>query len=76
VNAQSSSGPPLAVGTEYDVQLHVDDSGDNFWSGTVVITAMNDYTVDIENQALVAYGYTFKTQGALTPNGTLAALAS
>lgn len=68
--------PPLEVKSEYEVEFHIDDTGDNYYSGTIIILELNDYAVDIENQELVSSSYSWKSQGDLLGNGTLASAGS
>lgn len=74
VNAQDGvdkGKPPLRAGDEVEIELHIDDTGANYFSGTAAVLGLNDYTVDIMNQELVTYSYDLKVQGLLVGNGTL-----
>lgn len=79
VNLQDGAGkglPPLVTGNEYDLQLHIDATGNNYFEGSVVVLEMTDYEVNIAEGSLVSASYSCKVQGELTGQGTLSSFNS
>jgi hypothetical protein len=72
VMIQLPGGVPLVQGAFYDVQLHVDDSGANYYSGTILVTGA-PLDCDINGGKEVSIGYTYEGASVLTPNGILTA---
>jgi hypothetical protein len=69
VMPQDPGAVPMFAGLFYDVQLHVDDSGANYYSGTILIVGA-PLDCDIQGKE-VSISYTFEGASALTPNGIL-----
>lgn len=71
VNVQITTGPPLRVNDEVELELHFDDTGQNYISGTAIITR-HGISASIEEGAEVPnYTYDFEWQGLPTYNGSL-----
>lgn len=65
----------LVVGNTYAAQFHIDGSGANYYSGSILITGFDGYEVDMNDGKEVAANYSWGANGALTANGTVPALA-
>jgi hypothetical protein len=72
VMPQAGVAFPFQDGDFVDVQLHVDNTGDNYFSGTVLITSA-PLDCDINGGKEVSIGYTYEGASPLQRNGTLAA---
>jgi hypothetical protein len=66
-------GGAVAVtnGASTTIELHVDDTGYNYYSCPVIIQGIGNYEVDIDDGKAISYEVTFEANGALTPNGTV-----
>jgi hypothetical protein len=62
---------PLSEGDAVTLELHVDSSGDNYYSVPAIINAIQ-VDVDISAGSIVAYAVAFSGNGTVTPNGALA----
>ncbi len=71
VMPQAGSPFPFQDGDFVDVQLHVDNTGNNYFSGTVLITSA-PLDCDINGGKEVSIGYSYEGASALTRNGNLA----
>lgn len=74
-NLQSGSDKgklPLRAGQYEDVQLHIDDTGSNYWEGSILITEVGGHVYDNESSDPVSVEFSFKVQGELVGVGTLA----
>ncbi len=71
VMLQAGQPAPFQDGDFVDVQLHVDNTGDNYFSGTVLITGA-PLDLDINGGKEVSVAYAFEGASALVRNGTLA----
>lgn len=66
-----SEGPaPLAEGEILAMELHVDASGENYYSLSAIVDAVR-LEVDISQGTPVAYVVTFSGNGPLEPHGIL-----
>ena len=74
VMLQANGAAPLVQGDFYDVQLHVDNTGNNYYSGTILITGA-PLDCDINGGKEVSIGYTYEGASVLTANGNLNAAA-
>ncbi len=73
VMPQAGSLFPFQDGDFVDVQLHIDNTGNNYYSGTVLITDA-PLDCDINGGKEISISYKFEGATALVRNGTLAAL--
>jgi len=71
-----SNPDPIILGGSYAAKLHIDDSGSNYYSGTIVITGMGELTVDIDEGGEVSQEYNYMFNGAVTSNGNVPALSA
>jgi hypothetical protein len=62
----------LEVGLNYDVQFHIDDSGDNYYSTTAIITGITGDDYDLASATPIAHTYTWQALTEVVGNGTLA----
>jgi hypothetical protein len=73
---QTDSGAPqLVIGTAYDVELHIDASGSNYYSGSILVESFDGYEVDLNEGKEVYADYTWGANGAITATGDVPALA-
>lgn len=61
----------FAIGSKYDVELHVDGDDSNYFSGTIVIEEISGPEADMDDGATLKYEITGQGDGALTETGTL-----
>jgi hypothetical protein len=64
----------LVVGNTYAAQFHIDGSGSNYYSGSIVITGFDGYEVDMNDGKEVAATFSWGCNGAITANGDVPAL--
>lgn len=70
-NLQITSGPPVAINDEVDLELHVDDTGQNYLAGLALVTALG-ISNEIENASEVpTYEVSYEAQGLFTRHGSL-----
>jgi len=61
---------PFTIGTEYDMELHIDDSGANYYAGDFMVTKQTGLEVEMEDGSkLLKAVYTIGCQGVITANG-------
>lgn len=65
---------PVRAGEEYYFQFHVDNSGENYWDGIVMIESVGNFTVSKGSPDPVAVEISWGSQGGLTPHGSCAAI--
>lgn len=62
---------PVVEGSAYDVELDIDGTATNYYSGTVVIEEIAGPEVDINDGATMMITVTAQGDGAYTINGTI-----
>ena len=75
VMTSTTTSVPLIEGDVAAVQFHIDDSGSNYWSGSIVINS-NALATDIQTGNAVVITYNWMNSGAITRNGNLVASGS
>ena len=61
---------PFTAGTEYDLELHIDGTGSNYYKFDALTNGPRNMTVNLEDQSEVMIAeYTFGSQGVVTANG-------
>lgn len=71
MKCQDSGGLPAHDGDELTVQLHADDTGNNYISGTIIISGM-PISVNIDEGDPVSYTFNFEGSLAWTGAGIFA----
>ena len=71
VNDAGEQGAPeeLILGELYDLELHTDDSGNNYYSGEFMIEGMGTLEVDMDDGKEMSVEYTIGPNGKITENG-------
>lgn len=72
-----SDGVPtqLIIGEKYDIVFQTDGTGDNKYSGSVMITAMGGLTVDMNDGTELSVEYSWGANGAIVGAGDVPLLA-
>jgi hypothetical protein len=65
------SAPAVIIGETYDCQLHTDATGNNYYSGKIMIEGFGGMTVDMNEGKEVTYEYSFGASGPLAANGNV-----
>ena len=61
---------PFTAGTEYDLELHIDGTGSNYYKFDALTNGPRNMTVNLEDRSEVMIAeYTFGSQGVVTANG-------
>jgi hypothetical protein len=61
---------PLVIGTTYDMELHIDDAGTNYYGGDFIVSAQKGLEVEMEDGSkFLKITYTIGCMGAITANG-------
>lgn len=68
--------PPIMCGSEHVVQLHIDDTTENYFEMTLAFLTMDNYNVNMDTGDKVSCKYTAQAQGAVVGFGTLATFTS
>jgi hypothetical protein len=68
-----SDGTPtqLIIGEKYTIEFHVDGTGSNKYTGSVMITSLGGVTVDMDEGTEIAAEYSWGANGALVGAGTV-----
>lgn len=62
---------PVKEGDSVDVQLHIDGSDGQYYSGTAVVESIDGPEVDINDGAEIGYTVNFQGDGTLTRTGAM-----
>jgi hypothetical protein len=71
VKVDDSGHCPVAEGDAATLQLHVDNSGNNYYQVPAIIDKI-EVEVDLSAGKILAYAVEFSGNGAVTPNGIVA----
>ena len=64
---------PFTIGTEYDMELHINDSGSDYYSGDFMVSAMTGLEVEMEDGSkFLKAVYKIGCNGVVTANGDVA----
>lgn len=62
---------PLRARDRVTLQLHIDDTGDNYFEQECIITSVGPYSVSPEDGSLVTCDFSFVVNGRMIGHGTL-----
>jgi len=66
----------IVPGETYTMEFHVDATGSNYYSGSVVIGTMGGLEVDMDEGKDISTEFTWESNGAITANGNVPPLAT
>lgn len=63
------TAPTLVLGQSYPVEFHLDETGSNFYSGSIMIESLGGLVIDTNDGKEVAVEYAWGANGPLLANG-------
>ena len=70
-SSEQAAPEELILGEMYDMEFHIDDSGNNYYSGEFMVTGMDEFEVDMDEGSEQSVGYTIAPNGKITENGNV-----
>jgi hypothetical protein len=72
IEVKNNTGkPPFSPGDALEIELHVDDTGLNFYDADAVVASIGGMVVDMDSGGAIGCTVEVEGNGVLNPNGSL-----